>query len=109
MDYPPRSKTENIMTKDCIWWINMPHQLGICAMVIGATAVGMFLHTGQVQQSDIAGLCEYMTEGSWAKWNDEDCKEVISCPYYCMCNRWDGSKWETLETGTKPWAIKVGD
>merc|ERR1712019_136753 len=42
MDEPPRDKKANIMTSDCIWWINMPHQLGQCAMVIAATVVGMF-------------------------------------------------------------------
>merc|ERR1712019_304961 len=42
MEEPPRDKKANIMTSDCIWWINMPHQVGQCAMVIAATVVGMF-------------------------------------------------------------------
>merc|ERR1712139_401824 len=107
MDLPPRSKKANIMTRDCMWWINMPHQLGICAMVIGVTMLSMYLHTGRVHQTQIEGLCEYMTEGSWAAWKESDCVEPNSCPYYCMCRRWDGNSWETLESGTKPYAIKV--
>jgi magnesium-transporting ATPase (P-type) len=109
MDHPPRSKKANIMTKDCMLWINMPHQCGICWMVIGATALSMWMHTGQVQQKQITQLCEYMTDSSWADWNTEDCKETLSCPYYCMCKKWDGAKWQTLETGQKPYAIANGD
>jgi hypothetical protein len=106
MDHPPRSKKSNIMTKDCMWWINMPHQLGISVMVIAATVVGMYCHTGEIHQSKIQGLCEYMTDASWAAWDSDKCVEPISCPYYCMCKRWDGSKWDLLETGTKPHAIR---
>jgi len=110
MDHPPRSKKENIMTRDCMVWINMPHQLGICAMVIAVTIVGMYCHTGEVHQTRIQGLCEYMTDPSWKNWNADDCVEPISCPYYCMCQRWDGSKWDLLESGQKPYAIRhAGD
>merc|ERR1719247_3895370 len=105
MDHPPRSKKENIMTKDCHLWINMPHQCGICAMVIAVTAIAMWMHTGQVHQSDIVGLCEYMNDDSWDAYNGDDCVETISCPYYCMCHRWDGSQWDLLESGRKPYAI----
>jgi magnesium-transporting ATPase (P-type) len=107
MDYPPRSKKANIMTRDCMLWINMPHQCGIAAMVIGVTMLAMWMHTGQIHQTDIQALCEYMTDKSWPAWNDKDCVEVISCPYYCMCKRWDGSQWKNYETGAKPFAIKV--
>merc|ERR1719181_665505 len=51
MDYPPRSKKANIMTKDCMMWI----------------------HTGRVHQTQIQELCEYMTDSSWANWNEDDC------------------------------------
>eukprot|EP00747_Dinoflagellata_sp_TGD_P095372 gnl/TRDRNA2_/TRDRNA2_166452_c0_seq2.p1 gnl/TRDRNA2_/TRDRNA2_166452_c0~~gnl/TRDRNA2_/TRDRNA2_166452_c0_seq2.p1 ORF type:complete len:1111 (+),score=220.24 gnl/TRDRNA2_/TRDRNA2_166452_c0_seq2:146-3478(+) len=105
MDKPPRSKKANIMTSDCIWWINMPHQVGICAMVIGATVVGMYLNNGLVHQSELIGLCEYMTDTTWKNWDEETCVEAISCPYYCQCSRWTGSEWQYLESGTKPYAI----
>merc|ERR1719262_1085670 len=45
MENPPRSKKANIMTKDCMLWINMPHQCGIAAMVIGVTIIAMWMHT----------------------------------------------------------------
>merc|ERR1719482_2025028 len=60
MDKPPRKKTDNIMTRDCIWWINMPHQVVQCVVVIGAVIVGTYLHSGRVHQSQLVGLCEYM-------------------------------------------------
>jgi magnesium-transporting ATPase (P-type) len=109
MDHPPRDKKANIMTKDCMMWINMPHQVGICAMVIGVTALAMWMHCGQVHQTQIQRLCEYMTDASWADWNEEDCVEPISCPYYCMCQRFDGSDWVLLESGTKPYAVREKD
>jgi len=105
MENLPRSKTANIMTRDCMMWINMPHQVGICAMVIGATVTAMYMHTGQIHQTDIQTLCEYMTDSSWKAWSEDDCVEPISCAYYCMCSRWTGSEWETLESGQKPYAI----
>jgi len=46
MKRPPRNKNDNIMTHDCMWWINMPHQCGITAMVIGVTVCAMYMHTG---------------------------------------------------------------
>merc|ERR1712137_1463797 len=106
MDKPPRKKTDNIMTRDCMWWINMPHQVAQCVMVIGAVIVGTYLHTGRVHQSDLVGLCEYMTDGSWADYDPENCVEPISCPYYCMCQEFDGSHWVTVESGQKPYAIR---
>merc|ERR1712048_934224 len=106
MDKPPRDKKENIMTSDCIWWINMPHQGGICCMVIGATAVGMYMHSGLIHQSELVGLCEYMTDPSWANYDPEMCVEPISCPYFCKCQRWTGSEWEQLESGSKPYAVR---
>merc|ERR1712032_477403 len=109
MEKPPRHKKANIMTSDCIFWINMPHQIGICAMVIGATVVGMFLNTGLVHQTDLVGLCEYMTDPSWANWDEDKSVEPISCPYYCQCARWSGSEWQYLESGTKPYAILSAD
>lgn len=107
MDNPPRKKNDNIMTSDCVWWINMPHQVGICIMVIGATMTGMYLNSGRIHQTELVGLCEYMTDGSWPHWKKEDCVEPISCPYYCMCQRWTGSEWRTIESGKKPHAIMV--
>jgi len=106
MDKPPRKKTDNIMTHDCIWWINMPHQVAQCLMVIGAVIVGTYLHSGLVHQSDLVGLCEYMTDESWANYDPEKCVEPISCPYYCMCQEFDGSEWVTVESGQKPYAIR---
>jgi P-type E1-E2 ATPase len=106
MDHPPRDKKANIMTKDCMMWINMPHQVGICAMVIGVTALAMWMHCGQVHQTQIQRLCEYMTDASWPAWSEEECVEPISCPYYCMCKRFDGANWQILETGKKPWAVR---
>lgn len=86
----------------------MPHQVGQCIMVIAATVVGMFLHNGLVHQTDLVGMCEYMTDASWANWDPETCVEAISCPYYCQCARWSGAEWEYLESGTKPHAILTG-
>merc|ERR1712232_859890 len=106
MDKPPRKKTDNIMTRDCIWWINMPHQVAQCVMVIGATIVGVYLHSGLVHQSNLVGLCEYMTDESWAAYDSQKCVEPISCPYYCMCQQFDGSEWVTVESGQKPYAIR---
>jgi magnesium-transporting ATPase (P-type) len=108
MDYPPRSKTANIMTRDCMMWINMPHQCGICFMVIGVTMTAMWMHTGRVHQTQIQHLCEYMTDASWYHWNKDDCVEPNSCAYYCMCKRWHGSDWMHLESGRPPHAIYVG-
>merc|ERR1719199_1822836 len=93
------------MTSDCFWWINMPHQCGIAIMVIGVTILAMWMHTGLVHQTDIQTLCEYMNDDSWPAWKEDECVDDISCPYYCMCKRWDGSKWEILEDGQKPYAI----
>merc|ERR1711937_182188 len=105
---PPRSKKENIMTMDCMWWINMPHQCGIMFMVIGATITAMYMHTGLIQQTEIEGLCEYMTDASWKGWKPEKCVDPSSCPYYCMCKRWDGAEWQTIESGDyKPFAISA--
>merc|ERR1719401_1389688 len=50
-----------------------------------------------------------MTDSSWKAWSEDDCVEPISCPYYCMCSRWTGSEWETLETGQKPYAINANN
>merc|ERR1712087_605277 len=71
MDKPPRKKTDNIMTRDCMWWINMPHQVAQCVMVISAVIVGTYLHSGLVHQSDLVGLCEYMTDESWAAYDSQ--------------------------------------
>merc|ERR1712196_400613 len=76
-------------------------------MVIGVTVCAMWMHTGFVQQSQIETLCEYMTDPSWANWDPKGCLEASSCPYYCMCQKWTGSEWETEEHGTPPWAIDV--
>jgi len=69
--------------------------------------VAMWMHTGMIEQTDIEQLCEYMTDDSWAAWDGTNCLEASSCPYYCMCNRWTGSQWETQESGVrfKPYAI----
>jgi len=109
MDNPPRDKKANIMTFDCMWWINMPHQLGICAMVIGVTIAAMYMHTGEFHQTKIEKLCEYMTDESWKAYDPDECVSANSCPYYCMCRRWQGSKWDVLETGAKPYAIRGKD
>jgi hypothetical protein len=105
MEKPPRSKKENIMTRDCMLWLNLPHVLSQALMVIGVLVVTMWMHTGLIHQTDIETLCEYMTDSSWAHWDEDDCVEPSSCPYYCMCKRWDGAAWETLEGGMKPFAI----
>jgi magnesium-transporting ATPase (P-type) len=105
MSKPPRDKKENIMTRDCMVWLNFPHVVSQALMVIGVLVVAMWMHTGLVQQTDIETLCEYMTDSSWADWDKKECLEASSCPYYCMCKRWTGSQWETLENGKKPFAI----
>jgi magnesium-transporting ATPase (P-type) len=107
MGKPPRDKKENIMTRDCMVWLNLPHVCSQALMVIGVLVVAMWMHTGLVQQTEIETLCEYMTDASWADWDRDDCLEASSCPYYCMCKRWTGSQWETLENGKKPFAIDV--
>jgi magnesium-transporting ATPase (P-type) len=111
MSRPPRDKKANIMTWDCMMWINMPHQCGITAMVIGVTVCAMFMHTGLFQQSEIETLCEYMTDSSWDNWDSKKCVDPTSCAYYCMCRRWDGADWETIESGAehKPYAVGSGD
>jgi hypothetical protein len=111
MSKPPRSPKENIMTFDCMWWINMPHQCGQCVMVIAVTIVAMWMHTGLIQQTEIERLCEYMTDDSWGGWDPEKCVDPSSCPYYCMCQRFDGAEWQTLESGkdNKPFAIGFGN
>jgi hypothetical protein len=107
MKRPPRDKKENIMTWDCMMWINMPHQCGITAMVIGVTVCAMYMHTGLFQQTEIETLCEYMTDASWENWDPKKCVDPSSCAYYCMCKSWDGSAWTTTESGveSKPFAI----
>jgi len=83
----------------------MPHQVGQCFCVIGAVIVGTYMHTGLIHQSDLTALCEYMTDESWANYDSDTCVETISCPYYCMCQHFDGSDWAVTESGTKPYAI----
>jgi magnesium-transporting ATPase (P-type) len=107
MAKPPRSKKENIMTRDCMVWLNFPHVFSQALMVIGVTVVAMWMHTGFIQQTDIESLCEYMTDASWADWDPKGCLEASSCPYYCMCTEWTGSQWETVENGKKPFAINT--
>jgi hypothetical protein len=102
---PPRDKKENIMTRDCMLWLNLPHVVSQGLMVIAVTIAAMYMHTGQILQPDIERLCEYMTDKSWTDWDKKECKEPISCPYYCMCHRWDGSAWITMEDGVRPYAI----
>jgi len=106
MQKPPRNKKANIMTRDCMLWINMPHQVGIAIAVIGVTITAMYMHTGAIQQSKIVTLCEYMTDSSWPAWSKDDCVSDTSCPYYCMCQRWDGSMWVDKEDGKAPYAIQ---
>lgn len=108
MEKPPRSKKENIMTRDCMVWLNFPHVFSQALMVIGVLIVAMWMHTGLIQQTEIETLCEYMTDPSWQDWDPDNCLEAISCPYYCMCKSWTGSEWETAEQGQKPWAIDSG-
>jgi magnesium-transporting ATPase (P-type) len=105
MEKPPRDKKENIMTRDCMVWLNFPHVFSQALMVIGVLITAMWMHTGLIQQTEIETLCEYMTDNSWSKWDPDDCLEASSCPYYCMCKRWTGSKWKTIENGQKPFAI----
>ena len=69
MEKPPRPKKQSIMTRDCIWWINMPHQIGICLAVTAAVVSGMYLNAGQIQQKDLVHMCEYMTDASWRNWD----------------------------------------
>jgi hypothetical protein len=78
-------------------------------MVILVLITAMWMHTGLIMQTDIETLCEYMTDGSFENWDGDDCLEPSSCPYYCMCKRWTGSQWETLESGKdmKPFEIRT--
>merc|ERR1711959_367100 len=46
MEKPPRSKKENIMTKDIFLWLNLPHVVSQGLMVIAVTVVSMWMHTG---------------------------------------------------------------
>jgi hypothetical protein len=108
MEKPPRDKKENIMTRDCMVWLNFPHVCSQAAMVIGVLIVAMWMHTGLIQQTNIETLCEYMTDATWANWDADKCLEPSSCPYYCMCRRFTGSEWVTLENGKKPFAIWTG-
>merc|ERR1712139_231786 len=41
----------------------------------------------------------------------DKCVDPSSCPYYCMCRRWNGAEWQTLESGKefKPHAIGFGN
>jgi magnesium-transporting ATPase (P-type) len=103
MEKPPRDKKENIMTRDCMVWLNFPHVFSQALMVIGVTVVAMWMHTGLIQQTEIETLCEYMTDPSWKDWDPKGCLEASSCPYYCMCKIWTGSEWETKE-----WPEAVG-
>merc|ERR1711937_590254 len=107
MQKPPRNKKENIMTRDIMLWLNFPHVFSQGLMVILVTVTSMWMHTGMIQQTEIESLCEYMTDASWENWHPYYCKEPSSCPYYCMCARWDGSQWTTLEDGKKPFAIET--
>lgn len=77
MSYPPRSKTDNIMNYgprgradererflplrcvlDCVFYINMPHQIGITICVTASLCIAMFINTGKMIQVDINELCE---------------------------------------------------
>merc|ERR1719498_892421 len=63
MEKPPRPKKSNIMNKDCVLWVNMPHQLGITLFVLIAVTVGMTTQVGAVFQKDINNLCQAPTRG----------------------------------------------
>merc|ERR1719428_2039759 len=49
MEKPPRPKTANIMNRDCVMWVNMPHQLGITLMVLISVSLAMWMQTGTVR------------------------------------------------------------
>lgn len=93
------------MNKDCVFWINMPHQVGIAVVVIIAVIIGIYTHTGVYLRDDMQNLCEYMVDGRWADYDKTDCPEDSSCSYYCHCAKYENFEWTYLETGARPLSI----
>lgn len=106
MAKPPRPKKSNIMNRDCVLWVNMPHQVGITAFVIVAVIVGMLTQSGAILQKDINNLCQgmppigdpddmvYEPFPGWSKQDmEKKCPYPDSCPYYCHCQRLKGGDW----------------
>jgi magnesium-transporting ATPase (P-type) len=64
MKKPPRPKSANIMNTDCIFHINLPHQIGITISVILALYFGMTYSTGQIFLDDINNMCMYLPDAN---------------------------------------------
>merc|ERR1719261_75742 len=104
------------MNRDCVLWVNMPHQLGITLFVLVAVTIGMSTQAGAIFQKDINNLCQQMTHGykypgAMFKGDQlsERCKYEESCPYYCHCQRLkDGEYIDVIQgASNKPLFIKV--
>eukprot|EP00746_Dinoflagellata_sp_MGD_P124567 gnl/MRDRNA2_/MRDRNA2_59165_c0_seq1.p1 gnl/MRDRNA2_/MRDRNA2_59165_c0~~gnl/MRDRNA2_/MRDRNA2_59165_c0_seq1.p1 ORF type:complete len:1304 (-),score=294.04 gnl/MRDRNA2_/MRDRNA2_59165_c0_seq1:516-3950(-) len=99
MEKPPRPKKSNIMNRDCVLWVNMPHQLGITVIVISCVVIAMHTQVGNIFQKDINNLCQGMPEGSiYPTFKDKaemesKCPYPDSCPYYCHCQRLKGGEY----------------
>jgi len=116
MEKPPRPKKANIMNRDCVMWVNMPHQLGITLFVLVAVVIGMMTQAGAIFQKDINNLCQQMTyDLNYPGWSnddmDEKCPYPDSCPYYCHCQRLKAGDYIDVIQGAKnrPMWIKVDD
>jgi hypothetical protein len=62
MAKPPRPKTANIMNYDCIFHINLPHQIGITISVILSLYYGMTYSTGQFYLDNLNNMCMYLPD-----------------------------------------------
>jgi magnesium-transporting ATPase (P-type) len=60
MSKPPRPKSANIMNYDCIFHINLPHQIGITIAVILSLYYGMTYSTGQIFLDNLNNMCMYL-------------------------------------------------
>jgi len=69
---PPRPKTANIMNHDCIFHINLPHQIGITISVILALYFGMMYSTGQIFQDNMNNMCMYLPDGAHRRLDSDD-------------------------------------
>jgi phosphoserine phosphatase len=62
MSKPPRPKSANIMNYDCIFHINLPHQIGITISVIFSLYYGMTYSTGQIFLDNLNNMCMYLPQ-----------------------------------------------
>merc|ERR1719409_2662308 len=58
----PRPKSANIMNYDCIFHINLPHQIGITIAVIFSLYYGMTYSTGQIFLDNLNNMCMYLPD-----------------------------------------------